>query len=454
MDKLKAISESITFRTIIIALLALLMLIPLYMTEGIIDERSQYYHQTLEDIAKGWGKQQTIVGPVLVVPYVEHIFSANTVTDDEGKSKTISRDVFNHKTLVLLPEELKIKADLNEQFRKRGIYNTLLYIADLTLSGTFDLSVLPPIDASNRKVDWDNAYLAIGLSDTKAITETTPIRWDTASAPLEPGTQLSGFLRSGFHASMKHIPREKNRPEFRIKLSVKGRGGFRFAPLGKMTKATITSGWPHPSFQGDFMPNNEPEVDKDGFSASWSIPHLARDYPQSWLLDRDRDRGKEKVTAPYNLYSLTTGVDLFTPISLYTKIKRTVKYGVLFIILTFIVLFLFEIVSKTRAHTVQYILVGVSLSLFYLILVSLSEHLPFLISYAYAAGTTIGLITLYSAAILRRFLGAIMMFLLLSSLYGVLFFILQMEDYALLAGTGLVTLMIIFMMFATWRLQR
>ncbi|MCK5811186.1 MAG: inner membrane CreD family protein, partial [Cocleimonas sp.] len=137
MDKLKAITDSITFRTFMIALLAFLMLIPLYMTQGIISERNQYYHQTLDNISKGWGTQQTIVGPVLVVPYVEHIFSANTVTDEKGESKTISRDIFNHKTMVLLPEELKVEADLNEQFRKRGIYSSLLYIADLTISGAF-----------------------------------------------------------------------------------------------------------------------------------------------------------------------------------------------------------------------------------------------------------------------------------------------------------------------------
>ncbi|MCK5916781.1 MAG: cell envelope integrity protein CreD [Cocleimonas sp.] len=448
MDKLKAITDSITFRTFIIALLAFSMLIPLYMTQGIISERNQYYHQTLDNISKGWGTQQTIVGPVLVVPYVEHIFSANTVTDKDGESKTISRDIFNHKTIVLLPEELKVEADLNEQFRKRGIYSSLLYIADLTISGAFDLSVLPDKDSTNRKVDWEKAYLTIGLSDTKAITETTPIRWDKASAPLEPGTKLSSFLKSGFHASMKHTRRFNTRPEFRIKLSVKGRGGFRFAPLGKMTKATIKSGWPHPSFQGAILPNNEPEVSKDGFSANWSIPHLARDYPQHWLLEE----GKEAPN--YDLYSLTTGVDLFSPVSLYTKINRSVKYGALFIGLTFIVFLLFEMIANTRTHTIQYILVGVSLSLFYLILVSLSEHLPFLISYAYAAATTIGIITLYSAAVLRRFSRAIMIFLLLSSLYGVLFFILQMEDYALLAGTGLITLIVIFMMFATRRLQR
>lgn len=448
MDKLKAISDSITFRTFIITLLALAMLIPLYMTQGVISERNQYYQQTLSNISKGWGKEQTIVGPVLVVPYVEHIFSANTVTDENGESKTISRDIFNNKTIILLPEELKIKANLNEQFRKRGIYSTLLYIADLTISGAFDLSLLPPEDSTSRKVKWDQAYLAIGLSDTKAITETTPIRWDKTSAPLEPGTNLDGFLKSGFHASMKHTHRFNPRPEFRIKLSLKGSGGFRFAPLGKMTKASISSGWPHPSFQGDLLPNNEPKISDDGFSAYWSIPHLARDYPQNWLLEE----GKDAPT--YDLYSLTAGVDLFTPVSLYTKINRSVKYGALFIGLTFIVFLLFEMISQTRTHTIQYILVGISLSLFYLILVSLTEHLPFLISYAYAAATTIGIITLYSAAVLRRFSRAIMIFLLLSSLYGVLFFILQMEDYALLAGTGLITMIIIFMMFATRRLQR
>ncbi len=447
MDKLKAISDSITFRTFSITLLALVMLIPLYMTQGVINERNQYYHQTLDNISKGWGKEQTIVGPVLVVPYVEHIFSANTVTDEKGESKTISRDIFNHKTMILLPEELKLEVTLNEQFRKRGIYSTLLYIADLTVSGAFDLSVLPAED-SNSKVKWDKAYLAIGLSDTKSITETTPIRWDDTSTPLEPGTNLDNFLKSGFHASMKQTSHFNIRPKFRIKLSLKGSGGFRFAPLGKMTKATIKSGWPHPSFQGGFFPNNKPKIDANGFSANWSIPNLARNYPQNWLLEENKE------IPNYDLYSLTTGVDLFTPVSLYTKINRSVKYGALFIGLTFIVFLLFEMIANTRTHTIQYILVGVSLCLFYLILVSLSEHLPFLISYAYAAATTIGIITLYSAAVLRRFSRAIMIFLLLSSLYAVLFFILQMEDYALLAGTALITLVIIFMMFATRRLQR
>jgi len=448
MDKLKAISDSITFRTLIISLLALLMLIPLYMTQGIISERNQYYKQTLENIGKGWGEKQTLVGPVLVVPYTEHVFSANTVTDEYGDSRTVSRDVFNEKTMILLPEELNIEAELKEQFRKRGIYSTLLYIADLTLSGTFDLSVLPPKDSTNRKIKWDKAYLAIGLSDTKAIIETTPIRWDKVSAPLEPGTLLNGFLKSGFHASMKQASRTNDRPTFRINLSIKGSDGFRFAPLGKTTKASIKSGWPHPSFQGDLFPNNEPEITDEGFNAHWSIPHLARDYPQHWLLEEGKEAPK------YDLYSLTTGVDLFTPVSIYTKINRSVKYGALFIGLTFIVFLLFEMISKTRTHMVQYMLVGISLSLFYLILVSLSEHLPFLISYAYASATTIGIITLYSAAILRRFSRAIMIFLLLSSLYGVLFFILQMEDYALLAGTGLIIVIVIFMMFATRRLQR
>ena len=448
MDKLNAVTESITFRTLLISLLALAMLIPLYMTQGIINERNQYYHQSIDDISKGWGKQQTIVGPVLVVPYVEHIFSADTVTDQDGETKTISRDIFNDKTIVLLPEELNIATTLNEQHRERGLYNTLLYMADLTLSGSFDLTPLPPIDSTGRKVKWENAYLAIGLTDTKAITETTPIRWDKSSATLEPGTNLPGFLSSGFHASMKTTRRFNSRPEFRIKLTVKGSSGFRFAPLGKMTKATIKSGWPHPSFQGGLLPNNKPEITDEGFKAEWSIPHLARNYPQSWQLEEGKD------PPSFDLYSLTTGVDLFTPASIYTKINRSVKYGALFIGLTFIVFLLFELVSKTRTHVVQYVLIGISLSLFYLILVALSEHLPFMISYAYAAAGTIGLITLYSAAVLKSVGRSLIIFLLLGSLYGVLYVILQMHDYALIAGTALIIVVVTAMMFATRKLPR
>ncbi|HIO93001.1 MAG TPA: cell envelope integrity protein CreD [Leucothrix mucor] len=448
MDKLKAITDSLTFRTFLISLIAIAMLIPLFMTQGIIHERNQYYSQTINDISKGWGKQQTVVGPVLVVPYVEHIFSADTITDKDGETRTISRDIYTNKTIILLPEELNIDVKLNEQQRKRGIYSTLLYMADLTITGNFDISSLPAADSTSQKVKWDKAYLSIGLSDTKAITETTPIRWEKASAPLEPGTKLDGILNSGFHASMKNTRRFNSRPDFRIKLSIKGSDGFRFAPLGKVTKANIESGWSHPSFQGDILPNNKANISKDGFNAQWSIPHLARNYPQSWLLEEGKDAPK------YDLYALTTGVNLFTPVSIYTKIDRSVKYGALFIGLTFIVFLLFEIIAKIRTHVIQYILIGVSLSLFYLILVSLSEHLPFLMSYAYAAATTIGIITLYSAAVLKSFSRAIMIFLLLGSLYGVLFFILQMEDFALLAGTALITLIIMIMMFATRHLQK
>lgn len=447
MSKLKAATGSLSFRTLLITFLGLAMLIPLSMTKSVIKDRQNYYNQSIDEIGNGWGSQQTIIGPVLVAPFTEHIFTADTVTDKNGETRTISRDVFNQKTMVLLPESLNYDVELNEQYRKRGIYSTLLYIADVTLSGSFDLSSLPSPDSSNKKIDWDEAYIAVGLSDTKAITETTPLRWNKSNSPLAPGTQNRNLLRTGFHASMKDLDQSSTNPEFRLKLSFKGSRGIRFAPLGKNTKATVQSAWPHPSFKGDVLPNKKAEVSEDGFKADWSIPHLARNYPQNWLLD------EEKKTSPYNLYSFKAGVDLFTPISIYTKIDRSVKYGALFIGLTFVVFLLFELVTNTRPHIIQYILIGISLSLFYLMLISLSEHIPFLMAYTYSAAATIGIITLYSAAALKRFSRALMVFLLLSSLYTVLFFILQMQDYSLLAGTALVTLVVVVMMFATRGLE-
>lgn len=448
MDKINAIANSLPFRTLFVTLLIAVMLIPLLMTQKIINERNQYYHQNIDNISKGWGKQQTIIGPVLVVPYVEHIFSAETIIDKEGISRTISRDIFKNKTRIVLPEILNIEANLKEQHRKRGIYNALLYIADITLSGKFDLSTLPPIDSKNRKVKWEKAYLAVGLSDTKAITEASPIHWDKASTVLEPGSELVSFLKSGVHASMKTTRRFNSHPNFKIKLSLKGSDGFLFAPLGKVTTAKITSGWPHPSFQGDLLPSHPAEINEKGFKATWSIPNLARNYPQTWLLEEG------KQTPQYDLYSLTTGVSLFTPLSIYKKIDRVINYGALFIGLTFVVFLLFEIISNIRISITQYLLIGISLSLFYLILLSLSEYLDFLRAYAYAATTTVVLITLYTIAVLKSVLRALMVFLLLSGLYSVLFVILEQQDYALLAGTSLIILVVMAMMIATRHLPK
>lgn len=437
----KSLFQSLSFRTLLVGALILAMLIPLFMVENIVRERNHYYHSVLKDIAKGWGGMQTVIGPVLVVPYVEHITSVDTVTDNNGVSKTITRDVFNDKTMILLPEELNIETELLEKHRKRGIYDSLLYTAEMQISGQFNLSALPT-ESRKYNIRWRKAWLAIGLSDTKAINSTTPLRWEKSSAKFEPGTRLPKLFSQGFHASMKEVRKGGQRPKFKIQLSFNGSTGLRFAPLGESTIANIKSGWPHPSFQGQILPSSK-EITKNGFDAEWRIPYLARNYPQSWLM------GEES----YNLNSISTGVNLFTPVSLYSKVIRAAKYGMLFIGLTFITFLIFEIVAGTRLHVIQYVVIGVALSLFYLILVSLSEHIKFFMAYIDAAVVTVGIITLYTWAVMKSFARAFIMFLMLAGLYGVLYFILQMEDYALLAGTGVMLFIVIVLMIVTRNIQ-
>lgn len=433
----KTLFQSMTFRSLLIALLAIAMLIPLFMVENVVRERNHYYHSVLNDIAGGWGGLQTLIGPVLVVPYVEHITSVDTVTDKNGETKTITRDVFKDKTQILLPEELTIEATLDEQHRQRGIYDSLVYTASVDMHGFFNLAALPK-ESRKYNIRWNKAWVAIGLSDTKAINSTSPLRWNTSSAKFEPGTRLTKLIPQGIHASLKSIRNDKQRPEFRIQMSFNGSTGFRFAPVGENTLTKVTSGWPHPSFQGHVLPSDK-TIEADGFSAEWRIPHLARNYPQSWLMEEES----------YQLASLITGVNLFTPVSLYDKVIRAAKYGILFIGLTFLTFLIFELTVRQRMHVIQYAVIGIALSLFYLILVSLSEHIRFFMAYIDASVVTVGIISLYTAAVLKDWKRAIIIFVLLSALYAVLYFILQMEDYALLAGTGVMLFVVIMLMLAT-----
>ena len=441
--KLESVRYSLGFRSILIGFIAIAMLVPLFMAKQVVSDRTYYYRTAISSIANTWGTQQIVAGPVLVVPYTEHIISIDTVTDDKGETKTISRDLFNEKTMVLLPKQLNMDAEVIEKHRKRGIYDALVYKAEIELTGTFDLSTLPDKTSKRNDIQWKNAWLAVGVSDTKAIDETFPLRWNNdASSPLMPGTLLPNLLPQGFHVKMKDLERDVVLPKFRVKFSVNGSEGLSFAPVGETSTANIQSGWPHPSFIGDIPPVKS-EVKANGFDAHWRVPNIARNYPQSWLL------GEEK----HDLYALKSGVKLFTPVSLYAKIERAVKYGVLFIGLTFLTFLIFEITQKTRFHVIQYGLIGLALSMFYIILLSLSEQLTFRMAYLYAATATVSIITLYTIAILKSFGRVMLILLFLSSLYAVLYFILQMEDYALLAGAGTMMLIIMVLMFATRNLE-
>lgn len=440
--KVKSMSDTLTIRSIIVGVIALVMLIPLVMMQGVVHERNGLYNNVLHDIANTWGGQQLLQGPVLVVPFVEKHTSKETIKDENGEEKVKSKTKYVTKYSIHLPKDLKIDVDLSEQHRKRGIYKSLVYQADLSLAGSFNNLDIESMSDYIHRIDYDKAYLVLGLSDTRAINDVSSLNWNGNEVGYSPGTQLPELLSHGFHASVKGLNANSEGHIFSTKISVNGSQGFRFAPFGENTQVNMQSSWPHPSFQGSTLPSDY-EITDSGFTSSWTIPHLARNYPQSWVM------GKQN----YNLGEFNAGVDLFEPVFLYSKVTRAVKYGILFIGLTFLTFMIFELTTQIRLHYVQYGLIGVALSIFYLLLLSIAEHTAFLTAYIIAAIINIGLITIYTAAALKSWSRASMIFALLSALYLVLYSLLQLEDYALLMGTMLLLSVLIVLMYVTRNLR-
>jgi len=432
-------SQSLGLRTIVVSLLGLLMLVPLFFVDKVVKERQAHYQTALNGIAERWGGKQTLIGPVLVVPYVEHFTSVDTISDENGESRVVSKDVFNDRTAILLPESLEIRANLNEEHRQQGIYDALVYNATVSLSGKFNHAQVLQSSEGERRILWNKAFVALGLTDQRAIDTASSFFWNDGRIDMQPGTRLSKLLPSGFHIPLNVNADSTPTNEFKLTLNLRGSDGLLFAPLGQTTAIRMTSAWTHPNFQGDLLPSKY-DITEAGFNAAWNIPHLVRNYPQYWVLEDQQT---------YDLRSFSAGVSLDEPDALYPLIERAVKYGALFIGMTFLVFFAFEISLKQRLHVLQYGLVGVALSLFYLILLAAAEHIGFLYAYVAAAAATILSITVYTGVILRNGWRTFLLFLLLVLLYGLLYLLLQMEDYALLIGVGLLLFASVIMMHVT-----
>jgi inner membrane protein len=435
---MKLIPDALTRRLIAIAAIAILMLIPLALVEGIVSERNDYFHSVLRDIAQLWGQQQVIKGPVLVIPFVEECVVTETFTDDQGREHTKTRVVQEIRKAIVLPDKLNMSARLSEQYRSRGIYDSLVFTSSFNITGEFTFPDIAELSDHVSRIDWHKAYWVLGVSDTKAIKEASALNWGGKQHSLSPGTRLTEIIGSGFHAPLDLSDGSLTQHEFEIQLSINGSGGLRFAPVGETTKVTMVSSWPHPSFQGQALPTQR-EIGPHGFSAEWRIPHLARNYPQTWVLPIEQ----------HDLNELLTGVDLFEPVFIYSRITRAVKYGLLFVILTFLSFLIFELSTQASLHFVQYGLIGVALSLFYLTLLSLSEHIGFFAAYLLASVITIGLITGYAASAMHSKAKAAVILLLLSGLYGVLYILLKLEDYALLTGSVVLLVVLAVLMYLT-----
>ncbi len=386
-----------------------MLMIPNSLIKELIHERNHNQKSVIEEVSSKWGKEQQIVGPVLTIPY-------KTFYEDKD-GKILENIKYSH----FLPEQLNINGEINPKNRKRGIYKVVLYQALINCEGWFKQPNFNKFGIDKETVMWENAFLQVSIPDMAGINEHITITYDKKPYRMEPGIEKI----NGFHSGVK-IPVVVNLKSkelmFQFDLNINGNKALTFGPIGKETTVKLSSSWSSPSFMGSFLPD-EHTVDDKGFAASWKILDLNRNYPQEWL------GGKQ------DLLQSSFGLELMQPVDEYAKNFRSAKYALLVISLSFLLFFFFEVINKQKVHPMHYILVGLAISIFYILLLSLSEHFGFNKAYLVSSLTIIGLIGTYSLSILETKKLAGILSIILTAIFSFVFIILQLEDFALLAGS-------------------
>ncbi len=422
-------SRSATARVLGIGFLAMLMLIPLSQVQDLIGEREGLERGAHASIAARWGGQQIIGGPVLVVPV------RRAVTNESG---TRWHDVRH----FALPEQLRIEGSLEPELRRYGIYETPVYTAALTISGRFGADVAATIAAEGGEPQWQSAVLRVPIADVRGIRSATPLRIDGRDVPFGPGGQVAGMTTT--EVAWPIDPARAATPiEFSFELRVAGTAMLQFLPLARVTEASLTGAWPDPSFGGAFLPASR-EADARGFRANWQVLDLNRPFGQQW---------REDTLDQPALSASAFGVELYQPVGTYRRNERAGKYGMLFVALSFVALFLFDALGRWRVHPVQYLLVGIALCTFYVVLLALSEQVGFGFAYLAAAVVMVGIIGGYAVAAARSRAAGVTLGALLALIYALLYGLVISEHYSLLIGAVALLVSIGALMYLTRRVD-
>jgi len=429
LERMGIAQQSVTAKILFIAFLVLLLLIPVSLIEGLIRERISQEQSAKKSIMASWGKAQTIASPILGVPYREAFKSAN------GRSKTRIRHAY------FLPETISVQGKINTQLRYRGIYEIPVYTTDLKITGHFAVPDFKTMGVDSQALLWNLAFIAVPITDARSIKQTLQFELDGHQASFEPaGVKVPGFDPQVMvpWARLSDAPMGRALT-FSMRLSIGGTGSLNFLPLGNQTDIQLQSDWPDVGFTGAYLPNQR-RLSATGFNAHWTVLHLGRGFPGQWLGAQQK---------PATLKAAEFGVRLLISGGHYRTSVRAAKYAILFLSLVFLSYFLFEVFAELRLHPLQYVLTGFANCLFYLLLLSLSEHLLFGWAYAISALACTGLISLYSASVLKARRRAWSMFAVLCALYVYLYIVLKAEDYALLMGAGGLFVILAAVMFIT-----
>jgi inner membrane protein len=424
------VRDPIVTKMIVVAVLIVGLLIPIEWIDGLVHERRQRHAEVRREVSATWGGEQLVQGPVLILPYVERR------QDEKGKETVWRRRAYS------LPEQLEIDGVIEPETRARGIFEVLLYRVRLRIRGTFAAPDFGSRPVAPEDVAWEDATLSIGIPDLRGMESDPKLEWNGTPVAFRPGAGSIPIYASGMNATVPGVAATGGH-RFSFSVSLTGTDALRFVPVGKDNRVTLASSWPDPSFDGAFLPL-ERSVRTDGFDASWRVSYYGRSFPQSW-------RSDDSSTAPRAeaLAAAAFGVRLLESIDFYRKTERATKYAVLFLALTFLAFLLFETWTRLRVHPLPYLLVGLSLCLFFVLLLSLAEHLGFALAYALAASGTIAVIAGYASRLLAGTRRGALLAGGLAGLYGWLYVLLQIEDYALLLGSLGLFVALAAVMYAT-----
>lgn len=416
--------DSIIFRIILILGIVVILFIPLNMIQSLIFERQGYRNEAVQEIYSSWAGEQTIAGPILTV---EKTF----VNANKDGEKTTTKDITHY-----LPENLVIESNLIPEIRYRGIYEVVLYKSNIKIKGNFP--AIADTRENQANLSSTQTFISFNVSDLRGIEENVKLNINERDLTVVPGLLSAGVFNNGFSSIIKL--KENDLLTFSAEINLRGSSSIEFIPLGKMTNVKMNSKWNNPSFIGSYLPSSR-EVSENGFSSNWKINHFNREYPQIW------------VNRTYDLFKSKFGTKLLMPVDEYQKTMRTSKYGVMIVILTFISFFMIEIFSKKIIHPIQYLLVGLSLVIFYSLLLSISEYIVFKYSYLISSISIIVLIGLYIKSIYTSNKISLIITFILTVFYGLMYIILQMQDYALLFGNISLLLILAVIMYLTRKLN-
>ena len=417
-----------TIKVVIIGLLILLLMIPMFMIENLISERGRTQEEAIDEVSEKWSLAQTITGPYLNLQYP-------VVTENNGEKKISIKD------LILFPDELMVNGQLKTEILKRSIYEVNVYQSELTLKGSFSSEELKKSRIDMEQLQFDRAAICLNLTDMRGISEQISITLGDSVYIFEPGMDNRGIANTGVHAiaNLWELKLNKKLP-YEIKIKLKGSQSLNFIPLGKTTRVDLKANWNTPSFTGNYLPNNRNITEKE-FSAQWQVLNLNRNYSQV-MVDFNTSNIKD-------IESSSFGVNFKIPVEQYQQSMRSAKYAILIILLTFGAIFFTEIMNNTRIHALQYLLVGLALCLFYSLLLSFSEHVGFNPAYLLSSALTIILVGGYMFGITKKKKPSLIMSGLLAILYIYIFVLIQLETFALLAGSlGLFIILAIVMYFS------